>query len=75
MTFGLQEIKTERLQIRLGSMLARFKATDGVNTHELGVMTLRGASPKAPASTAPMATAVNPPPAPEHVGHIQRCGN
>lgn len=56
MTFALQEIKNERLQIKLGSMLARFKATDGVNTHELGVMTLRGASPKAPASTAPMAT-------------------
>lgn len=33
--------------------------TDGVNAHELGVMTHRGASPKAPVLAVPMATVVN----------------
>lgn len=48
-------------------MSAGYKTTDGVNTHELGVTTLRGASPKAPVLTVPMATAVNP----AHVTHTK----
>lgn len=47
------------LQSRLGSMSAGFKTTDSVNSHELGVTTLRGASPKAPVLTMPMAMVVN----------------
>ncbi len=41
------------------STSAGFKTTDGVNTCELGVMTLTGVSPKAPVLTVPMATAVS----------------
>lgn len=39
--------------------MAGFETTDGVNTQELGVMKLRGASPKALVLTVPMVTAVS----------------
>lgn len=37
-------------------------ATDGVSTHELGVMTLRGASPKASSINCPHGNGCQPPP-------------